>query len=186
MPNTGGGGFTYFNRYFFAQLDKDAIVFDERFNGGGFVADYIVNALQRPFLSWWQPRYGKPFASPNSGHFGPKVMIINEFAGSGGDFMPWAFRETGVGKLVGKRTWGGLVGISGYPILMDGGYVTAPSFGIVSKDGEFIIENVGVAPDYEVDLHSGRLHCRQGSAAVKSYRSCTGGDENHETAEVQA
>lgn len=152
MPNTSSAGFDAFNRYFFANLDKDAIVIDERFNGGGYVADYVINMLNRPFLSWWQPRYGKPFASPNSGHWGPKVMLINEYAGSGGDFMPWAFRKTGVGKLVGKRTWGGLVGISGYPSLMDGGYVTAPSFGIVSEDGEFIIENHGVDPDVEVEI----------------------------------
>ncbi|HDP94248.1 MAG TPA: protease [Candidatus Aminicenantes bacterium] len=153
MPNTSTAGFDYFNRYFFAQLNKGAIVIDERFNGGGFVADYVINMLNRPFLSWWQPRYGAPFASPNSGHWGPKVMLINEYAGSGGDFMPWAFRKTGIGKLVGTRTWGGLVGISGYPPLMDGGYVTAPSFGIVSEDGEFIIENYGVEPDVEVVIY---------------------------------
>ena len=153
MPNTSTAGFDYFNRYFFAQLNKDAIVIDERFNGGGFVADYVINMLNRPFLSWWQPRYGAPFASPNSGHWGPKVMLINEYAGSGGDFMPWAFRKTGIGKLVGTRTWGGLVGISGYPPLMDGGYVTAPSFGIVSEDGDFIIENHGVEPDVEVEIY---------------------------------
>ena len=153
MPNTSSAGFHYFNRYFFAQLNKGGIVIDERFNGGGYVADYIINMLTRPFLSWWQPRYGKPFASPNSGHFGPKVMLINERAGSGGDFMPWAFKKTGIGKLVGTRTWGGLVGISGYPPLMDGGYVTAPSFGIVSEDGEFIIENEGVSPDVEVMVY---------------------------------
>lgn len=153
MPNTSTAGFDYFNRYFFAQLNKGAIVIDERFNGGGFVADYVINVLSRPFLSWWQPRYGKPFASPNSGHWGPKVMLINEYAGSGGDFMPWAFKKTGIGKLVGTRTWGGLVGISGYPPLMDGGYVTAPSFGIVSEGGEFIIENYGVEPDVEVMIY---------------------------------
>jgi tricorn protease len=152
LPNTSVSGFNYFHRYFFAHLDKEAIVFDERFNGGGYAADYIINMLKRPLLNWWQPRYGKPFATPNNAHFGPKVMIINEHAGSGGDYMPWAFRETGLGKLVGKRTWGGLVGISGYPPLMDGGYITAPSFGIVSKDGEFFIENEGVAPDIEVDI----------------------------------
>jgi len=151
LPNTSSAGYDYFTRYYFAQLEKEAIVLDERFNGGGYVADYIINTMNRPFLSWWQPRYGAPFASPNNAHFGPKVMIINEMAGSGGDFMPWAFRETGIGKLVGKRTWGGLVGVSGYPPLMDGGYVTAPSFGIVSKDGDFIIENEGVPPDYEVE-----------------------------------
>ena len=152
LPNTSVSGFTYFHRYFFAHLDKEAMIFDERFNGGGYAADYIINMLNRPLLSWWQPRYGKPFYSPNNASFGPKVMIINEHAGSGGDYMPWAFRQVGLGKLVGKRTWGGLVGISGYPPLMDGGYVTAPSFAFVDKKGEFSVENEGVEPDIEVEI----------------------------------
>lgn len=153
MPNTSSAGFDYFNRYFFASMDKDAIVIDERFNGGGYVADYVINVLNQPLLNWWQPRYGKPFKSSNAGHYGPKAMLINEHAGSGGDYMPWAFRETGLGKLIGKRTWGGLVGISGYPTLMDGGYITAPSFGFVNNNGEFRIENEGVAPDIDVDIY---------------------------------
>ncbi len=153
LPDTHMGGFTNFNRYYFAQLEKDGIIIDERYNSGGKVADYIVNNMNFDILNWWQPRYGKPFATPGATNFGAKVMIIDEMAGSGGDYMPFAFRARNVGKLIGKRTWGGLVGISGYPPLMDGGYVTAPSFGIVSVDGEFIIENAGVSPDIEVDIY---------------------------------
>jgi len=152
MPDTATGGFTYFNRYYFSQLNRHGMIIDERYNSGGMAADYVVNLLDRKILNWWLPRYGKPFASPNAANFGSKVMIIDEMAGSGGDYLPYAFRERGIGKLVGKRTWGGLVGISGYPRLMDGGYVTAPSFAYVDLNGEFTIENEGVTPDIEVDI----------------------------------
>jgi tricorn protease len=152
MPDTANGGFTYFNRYYFSQLNRQGIIIDERYNSGGLVADYVVNMLDRKLLNWWLPRYGKPFATPGAANFGSKVMIIDEMAGSGGDYMPFAFRERGIGKLVGKRTWGGLVGISGYPRLMDGGFVTAPSFAYVDLNGEFTIENEGVTPDIEVDI----------------------------------
>jgi len=152
LPDTGGGGYTQFNRYFFAQLDKEGLVIDERFNGGGKVADYILEILDRPLMSYWSPREGPDYASPFHAMFGPKVMIINEYAGSGGDWMPYYFSERGIGPLVGKRTWGGLVGTSGVPNLMDGGSVTAPGFAIFSPDGEWIVENVGVYPDYEVEM----------------------------------
>jgi tricorn protease len=152
LPNTGTGGYEYFNRYFFSQQDKEGFVIDERFNGGGQVANYIVEYLGKDLLNYWAPRTGPDYTSPFAASFGPKVMIINENAGSGGDWMPFFFRETGVGPLVGKRTWGGLVGIGGTPGLMDGGSVTAPNFGIFSKDGEWIIENEGVAPDYDVEM----------------------------------
>jgi tricorn protease len=128
------------------------MVIDERFNNGGFAADYIIDMLARPLMCWWQPRYGTPAITPQAQVFGPKVMLINEFAGSGGDAMPYFFRLRGIGKLIGKRTWGGLVGISGYPLLMDGGFITAPSFGIVSIDGKFVVENHGVDPDIEVEI----------------------------------
>lgn len=153
LPNTGQGGYEFFNRYYFSQLDKEAVIIDERFNGGGFVADYILDLLNRPLLSYWAPREGKPFTSPGASIYGPKVMIVNEFAGSGGDALPAFFRQRGLGTIVGKRTWGGLVGISGYPPLMDGGSVTSPSFGIYSTDGKWVIENQGVAPDIEVEMY---------------------------------
>jgi len=152
LPNTGRGGYSYFNRYFFPQQEMQGFVIDERYNGGGQVANYIVEYLGKELLNYWAPREGPDYSSPFAANFGPKVMIINENAGSGGDWMPFYFKETGVGKLVGKRTWGGLVGIGGTPRLMDGGSVTAPNFGIFSKDGKWIIENEGVPPDYDIEM----------------------------------
>ena len=152
LPNTAEGGLTNFNRYYFAQLDKQGAVIDERFNSGGQAADYIIHAMQRTLMSWWAPRYGAIFRTPQAAILGPKVMITNEFSGSGGDAMPWYFREAQLGPLVGKRTWGGLVGIGSIPVLMDGGTVTSPSFGFFNPQGQWEVENHGVQPDYEVDL----------------------------------
>lgn len=150
MPNTGGQGMVAFDRDFYSQLDKQGLVLDERYNGGGMVADYVIEALEREILNFWINREGWVGYSPSTVLDGPKVMIINESAGSGGDWMPWAFQKRGIGPLVGTRTWGGLVGISGYPSLLDGGRVTAANFGIVDTDGQWIVENVGVSPDFEV------------------------------------
>ncbi len=150
LPNTGYEGYTYFRRYFYSQLDKQGMVIDERFNGGGQVADYITDMLRRRTLNYWVPRTGALYKSPFSATDGPMAMVINENAGSGGDYLPWSFRELGLGKLVGERTWGGLVGIAGSYPLMDNGFITCPSFGILSKDGQWIIENTGVAPDIQV------------------------------------
>jgi tricorn protease len=152
LPDTANGGLTNFNRYYFAQTDKQGAVIDERFNSGGQAADYIINAMNRPLQGWWSPRFGAIYRTPAAAIFGPKVMIINEFAGSGGDMMPWMFRHTKTGTLIGKRTWGGLVGISQYPTLMDGGNVTAPNFGFFNPANEWDVENKGVAPDVEVDM----------------------------------
>jgi tricorn protease len=150
VPNTGEMGYNYFKRYFFPQADKEAIIVDERFNGGGQVADYYIELLRRPLVSYWATRYGDPIRTPNAAVLGPKVMIIDETAGSGGDLLPWMFRKFSVGKLVGRRTWGGLVGTLGFPILMDGGAVTAPDLAIFTEEG-WIVENVGVPPDIEVE-----------------------------------
>jgi tricorn protease len=152
MPDTGEPGLTSFNRYFFAQVDKQGLVLDERFNGRGQVADYVIEVLNRPLLSWNSFRYGAMQKTPAGSIQGPKVMIVNEMAGSGGDMMPWMFRETKTGTLVGKRTWGGLIGVLGFPTLMDGGTITAPNVRIFSPAGEWIAENTGVAPDVEVEL----------------------------------
>jgi tricorn protease len=152
LPDTAQGGLTNFNRYYFAQLDKQGAVMDERFNSGGQAADYIIHAMQRTLMSWWAPRYGAIYRTPQASILGPKVMITNEFSGSGGDAMPWYFREAQLGPLVGKRTWGGLVGIGGIPVLMDGGRVTSPSFGFFNPQGQWDVENHGVQPDYEVDM----------------------------------
>ncbi|MBP7864751.1 MAG: PD40 domain-containing protein [Acidobacteria bacterium] len=151
LPDTSTGGFTHFNRYFFPQVDKEGLVVDERFNGGGSIADYFVEWLDRPLTSWWMHRMGKPITSPLASVYGPKALIVNEYAGSGGDMFPYLFRQRKIGPLVGKRTWGGLVGITGYPVLMDGGGVTAPSIAFVTKEGTFAVENEGVAPDIEVE-----------------------------------
>ncbi len=151
LPDTAVGGYTNFNRYFYAQVDKDGVVIDERFNGGGKAADYIVERLARPLMNYWSTRYGADYTTPAGAIFGPKAMIINEQAGSGGDYMPWLFRRFKLGPLVGKRTWGGLVGIGGYPQLIDGGMVTAPHFAFWTPEGEWEVENRGVAPDVEVE-----------------------------------
>jgi tricorn protease len=150
VPNTTTLGHTYFKRYFFPQVHKDAIIVDERFNGGGSVADYYIDLLRRPFVSYWNMRYGDDLKTPSASIQGPKVMLIDETAGSGGDLLPWMFRKFKLGKLIGKRTWGGLVGTLGFPVLMDGGYVTAPNLAIWTEDG-WVVENVGVPPDIEVE-----------------------------------
>jgi tricorn protease len=152
MPDTANAGLTSFNRYFFSQVDKKGLILDERYNGGGQVADYIIDVLNRPLLSWNLFRYGSVQRTPAGSIQGPKVMITNEFAGSGGDMMPWMFRYTKAGTLVGKRTWGGLIGVLEFPALMDGGTVTAPNVRIFSPSGEWVAENTGVAPDVEVEL----------------------------------
>jgi tricorn protease len=152
VPDTSGGGYTSFNRYFFAQTDKEGAVIDERFNSGGALADYIVDYLKRPLLNFIATREGEVITTPGGAIFGPKAMIINELAGSGGDAMPWYFRKMNVGPLVGKRTWGGLVGIFSVPQLMDGGGVTAPNAAIYGLNGEWEVENKGIAPDIEVEF----------------------------------
>ncbi len=160
VPDTAMPGYTSFNRYFFSQVGKQGAVIDERFNGGGQLADYIVDYLNRPLRTRIVTREGAVSDSPGAAIFGPKAMIINEFAGSGGDALPWYFRKAGAGTLVGTRTWGGLVGIGGYPTLMDGGSVTAPRMALYDLNGKWEVENVGIAPDIEV-LHDPKL-VRQG------------------------
>ncbi len=150
VPNTAGAGHEYFKRYFFPQANKKAIILDERFNGGGSLADYYIDILLRPYQSHWNMRYTNDLKSPSASIQGPKVMIIEENAGSGGDMLPYMFRKFNVGTMVGKTTWGGLVGTLGFPELLDGGYVSAPNVAIWTEDG-FIVENVGVAPDIEVE-----------------------------------
>jgi tricorn protease len=152
MPDTSLGGLTSFNRYFFAQVGKDAAIVDERFNHGGALATDIVEYLGRRLQSVVAYRDGADSAQPQGAIFGPKVMIVNEFAGSGGDAMPWYFRRAGVGKLIGERTWGGLVGIPPTPSLLDGGSVTAPHMAVWNPEGVYDVENRGIAPDIEVDL----------------------------------
>jgi len=150
VPNTANAGHEYFKRYFFPQATKKAIIVDERYNGGGYLADYYIDILKRPEQAYWNFRYGKDLKSPSASIQGPKVMITDETAGSGGDYLPWMFRKFKLGTIVGKRTWGGLVGVLGYPEFIDGGSVTAPNVAFYSDKG-FRVENEGVAPDIEVE-----------------------------------
>jgi len=152
LPDTGFGGYTSFNRYFFAQVGREGAVIDERFNGGGSAADYVIDYLRRPLQNYWLTREGHDFTTPVGAIFGPKAMIINMYAGSGGDALPWYFRDAKLGPLVGTRTWGGLVGIYDYPTLMDGGGVTAPRVAFYNRTGDWDVENHGVAPDVEVEI----------------------------------
>jgi tricorn protease len=152
LPDTGFGGYTSFNRYFFAQIGREGAVIDERFNGGGSAADYVIDYLRRPLQNYWMTREGQDFTTPVGAIFGPKAMIINMYAGSGGDALPWYFRDAKLGPLVGTRTWGGLIGIYDYPTLMDGGSVTAPRVAFYNRTGDWDVENHGVAPDYDVEL----------------------------------
>ncbi len=153
MPDTANGGYTSFNRYFFAQTNKSGALIDERFNQGGLLADYVVQLLGRQQLSNIHYREGgQDVPVPAGGIYGPKAMLINEMAGSGGDAMPWYFKKSKLGPLVGKRTWGGLIASFGAPPLMDGGGHTAPDAAIYGLDGEWEVENAGVAPDIEVEF----------------------------------
>jgi tricorn protease len=153
IPSTGQPGYASFNRYFFAQQDKLGVVVDERYNSGGSAADYIIDVLERDFDGYFNNVAGDryPFTSPSAGIWGPKVMIINEMAGSGGDFMPWMFHRRKVGELVGKRTWGGLVHTADTPPFVDGGSMIAPRGGFFTRDGKWAVENEGTPPDIDVE-----------------------------------
>lgn len=150
LPDTAEGGFANFNRYYFSQVGKQAAVIDERFNHGGDIADYIISELTRTPQMVNETREGQPVVEPAAAIFGPKVMVINEMSGSGGDALPWLFKKNQVGPLVGERTWGGLVGIGGYPELIDGGSVTAPRWALYGTHGQWEVEDIGIAPDVEV------------------------------------
>ena len=153
VPNTGQPGYTSFNRYYFAQQDRDGAIIDERYNGGGSAADYIVDVLGRDFDGYFNNPVGDrvPYTSPAAGIWGPKVMIINEMAGSGGDLLPFMFKRRKIGPIVGKRTWGGLVATGDTPPFVDGGSMIAPRFGFFARDNKWAVENEGVAPDIDVE-----------------------------------
>jgi tricorn protease len=153
IPSTGQPGYASFNRYYFAQQDKLGAVIDERYNSGGSAADYIIDVLQRKFDGYFNNVAGDrvPFTSPEAGIWGPKVMIVNEMAGSGGDLMPWMFHHRNVGILVGKRTWGGLVHTADTPPFIDGGSMIAPRGGFFTAEGKWAVENEGTTPDIDVE-----------------------------------
>jgi len=154
LPDTGDGGYNYFNRYYFAQQDRQGAILDERFNQGGFIADYIIDIAARRLRGYFSNPVGDrvPWTEPLSGIWGAKVMVINEYAGSGGDMMPYLFRLEHLGPLVGTTTWGGLVGIWDYPTLVDGGVITVPRGGFFNLDGEWDVENEGTPPDISVEV----------------------------------
>lgn len=137
-------------RQFMAQYTKEGLIIDERFNSGGQIPDRFVELLNRPILSYWAVREGRDWQWPPVAHRGPKVMLMNGWSGSGGDAFPYYFREAGIGPLIGSRTWGGLIGISGAPSLIDGGFVTVPTFRMYSTSGEWFAEGTGVQPDIPV------------------------------------
>ena len=150
VPDTGINGQTELVRQFRGQIHKEGLIIDERFNSGGQIPDRFVELLNRPISSYWAVRDGKDWQWPPIASSGPKVMLINGWSGSGGDCFPLFFKQAGAGPLIGTRTWGGLIGMSGTPTLVDGGYVTVPTFGIYSTDGKWIVEGHGVDPDIEV------------------------------------
>ena len=172
LPNTGQPGYQSFNRYYFAQQDKQGVVVDERYNGGGSAADYMIEVMQRTFDGYFNNVAGDrvPFTSPAAGIWGPKVMIVNEMSGSGGDYLPYMFKARKLGSIVGKRTWGGLVHTADTPVFVDGGSMIAPRGGYFAADGHWAVENEGVTPDVDVenwpkDLVGG--HDRQLERAVE-------------------
>jgi tricorn protease len=150
VPSTGRGGQTELYRMFRPQYDKEGLIVDERFNNGGQIPDRFVELLDRPLYNFWAVRSGKDWQTPTIALTGPKVMLINAWSGSGGDAFPYYFRAAGLGPLIGTRTWGGLIGYSGQPGLIDGGRLTVPTFSFYNLDGEWDVEGYGVDPDIEV------------------------------------
>ncbi|MFT6831263.1 MAG: tricorn protease [Planctomycetota bacterium] len=150
VPDTGQNGRNNLFRQFYGQAHMDALIIDERWNGGGQFPNREIEALNRPRTNYWGRRWGRSMATPGDSHQGPKCMLINRDAGSGGDMFPYLFRQAGIGKLIGTRTWGGLVGYSGSPQLIDGGTLAVPSFGFYELDGSWGVEGHGVDPDIEV------------------------------------
>ncbi|MBN2288903.1 MAG: PD40 domain-containing protein [Candidatus Glassbacteria bacterium] len=151
VPDTGINGQNELVRQLLPQCNRDALVIDERFNGGGYIPDRMIELLNRPVLNYWARRYHPGWSTPFVSHAGPKVMLINQWSGSGGDCFPYYFRNSGLGPLIGMRTWGGLIGISGNPALIDGGWFTVPTFSFYDTEGRWDIENHGVDPDFEVE-----------------------------------
>jgi tricorn protease len=180
LPNTAGAGYTFFNRMFFAQVDKEALIIDERSNSGGQAANYIIEVLSRKHLSGWADRDGLIFDTPAGAVHGPKLMLIDQDAGSGGDYLPHTFRYAGIGKLMGTRTWGGLIGISANPRLMDGGGIVVPFFRFFDPEGNWSVENEGVAPDIEVTLDPIATNRGKDSQLEAAIQEITAQLEDHE------
>ncbi len=150
VPNTSADGNRELFRGMYAYSEKEALIIDDRYNGGGFIPDVMTGLLERKTLSYWQRNGLSPMKTPGIAHNGPKVMLTNGYSSSGGDAFPYYFRKKGLGTLIGTRTWGGLVGMSGNAGLVDGGYIAVPRFGIFDENEQWIIEGTGVSPDIEV------------------------------------
>jgi tricorn protease len=150
LPNTAVDGNRELFKRFMPQLNKDALVIDARYNGGGFIPDRMIELVSRKPLNYWKRRGVEPVATPAFSHDGPKATLINGYSSSGGDAFPYYFKKLGLGPLIGTRTWGGLIGISGNPSLADGGSILASTFRFMDTDGEWAVENEGVSPDIEV------------------------------------
>ncbi|MGI6301274.1 MAG: PDZ domain-containing protein [Verrucomicrobiota bacterium] len=181
VPNTGRDGQNDLVRQLVGQLHKDALIIDERWNGGGQIPTRFIELLNRPVTNYWAVRDGRDWVWPPDAHHGPKCMLINGPAGSGGDAFPYYFRQAGLGTIIGTRTWGGLVGISGNPGLIDGGGVTVPTFAFYEADGTWGIEGYGVDPDIEVPADPTRLAAGtdpQLDAAVEHLAGCACRDPN--------
>jgi tricorn protease len=149
-PNTAVEGNRELHRGMYAYHDKNALIIDDRYNGGGFIPDHMADLLDRETLAWWHRKGLRAFKTPGIAHDGPKAMLINGYSSSGGDAFPYFFRKKGLGTVIGSRTWGGLVGMSGNAGLVDGGYIAVPRFGIYDENEEWIIEGIGVYPDIDV------------------------------------
>lgn len=150
VPSTGFDGQKELVRMFYGQQNKEGLIIDERFNNGGQIPDRFIELLNRKPLAYFNVRDGKDWQWPPVAHFGPKAMLINGWSGSGGDAFPDYFRRSGLGPLIGTRTWGGVIGISGAPTLIDGGSVTLPSFRMYDPEGKWFAEGHGVEPDIEI------------------------------------
>jgi tricorn protease len=150
VPNTGVDGQTELVRQFFGQRMKPSLIIDDRWNGGGQIPTRFIELLNRPVTNYWARRDARDYAWPPDGHRGPMAMLINGLAGSGGDMFPWLFKHNKLGPVIGTRTWGGLVGISGNPSLIDGGTIAVPTFGFYETDGTWGVEGHGIDPDIEV------------------------------------
>jgi tricorn protease len=168
VPNTAVEGNRELFKGFYEQFHKDALIIDDRYNGGGFIPDRMVELLDRPVLQYWARRGIELQPVPNISHQGPKAMLINGYSSSGGDALPYYFRKRGLGKLIGTRTWGGLIGLSGNPGFIDNGSVSVPTFRFLGTDGMWDVENIGVAPDVEVVDRPELIHKGQDPSLEKA------------------
>ncbi len=150
VKNTGQDGQSELYKQFRAQYTKPGLIIDERWNSGGQIPDRFVELLGRSTLNYYGVRDGPDWTTPFVAHQGAKAMLANGWSGSGGDCFPFLFREKGLGPIIGQRTWGGLIGMTGAPGLIDGGSVTVPTFSIYDTTGKWIIEGRGVDPDIAV------------------------------------